>query len=77
MFDAVFMIEVLEHLLPEDIDKGLSEVWRVLKPKGYLVITVPYKEDLLKNMIICPECGAVFHRSQHLQTFDESKVKKC
>ena len=30
-FDAVFTCDVLEHLMPEDIDKGISEIKRVAK----------------------------------------------
>lgn len=38
-FDFVFMTETLEHML--DYDKALSEVHRVLKPKGIFIVTVP------------------------------------
>lgn len=38
-FDSVIMSEVAEHL-PDDL-KGLSEVYRVIKPKGKLILTVP------------------------------------
>ena len=40
--DCVFMTEVLEHLL--DYKKGLSEVYRVLRPGGRLVVTVPNRD---------------------------------
>jgi len=39
-FDKVLLIEMLEHL--DDDLAGLLEVWRVLKPSGMLVATVPY-----------------------------------
>jgi len=38
-FDAVFAGEVMEHLF--DPDHFLDEVYRVLKPKGILVLTTP------------------------------------
>lgn len=38
-FDKVIMSEVCEHLL-NDL-KGLKEVYRVLKPKGFVILTVP------------------------------------
>lgn len=38
-FDKVIMTEVAEHL-PDDL-KGLQEIYRVLKPGGILVLTVP------------------------------------
>jgi len=39
IFDAVFAGEIIEHLL--DTDKFLEEIYRVLKPKGTLVLTTP------------------------------------
>lgn len=38
-FDAVFCGEVIEHLF--DPDHLLSEIYRVLKPKGFCMITTP------------------------------------
>lgn len=38
-FNSVIMSEVAEHL-PDDL-KGLEEVYRVLKPRGKLILTVP------------------------------------
>lgn len=40
-FDKVLACEVIEHL-PDDI-KGLKEVYRVLKPGGKIVISVPHQ----------------------------------
>ncbi len=39
-FDTVLCVEVLEHV-PHP-QQALSEIWRVLKPNGKLVITVPH-----------------------------------
>jgi SAM-dependent methyltransferase len=41
-FDCVLCSEVLEHI-PDDL-KALSEVRRVLKPGGTLVVTVPFQK---------------------------------
>lgn len=38
-FDKVILSEVLEHLLDER--RALKEIYRVLKPNGYLLISVP------------------------------------
>ena len=38
-FDCVISSEILEHI--PDVDKGLKEINRVLKPGGTLLITVP------------------------------------
>lgn len=74
-FDTIFATEVLEHLDEETMDKGLKEVYRVLVRDGHFIITVPYKEDLKQNMVLCPKCGEEFHRYQHMQSFDEIKIK--
>lgn len=42
--DCVTMLDVLEHL-PDD-DKALSEVFRILKPGGVLVLSVPAYQHL-------------------------------
>jgi SAM-dependent methyltransferase len=73
-FDVVFCSEVLEHLSDSQLNEGVKEVLRVLKPGGYFLGTVPYKEDLNNNKVICPDCGKIFHRWGHQQNFDETKL---
>lgn len=69
-FDVVFCSEVIEHLSTEQIRQGLNEINRVLKSAGRLLGTVPFNENLFEGRVICPECGNVFHRIGHQQTFD-------
>lgn len=38
-FDAVLVLDVLEHL-PDD-NAGMREIWRILKPGGLVILTVP------------------------------------
>jgi SAM-dependent methyltransferase len=40
-FDAVLMLDVLEHLHSEDIGRSMAQVWRVLRPRGRLLIATP------------------------------------
>jgi SAM-dependent methyltransferase len=43
-FDAVFMVDVVEHLYPDELRLVLGEIARVLKPDGTLIIhTSPNK----------------------------------
>jgi SAM-dependent methyltransferase len=42
-FDAVICIHILEHI--EDDHRALSELYRVLKPGGWAVISVPLRWD--------------------------------
>ena len=75
-FDTIFATEVLEHLDDKVLIKGLSEIYRVLQKKGYLIITMPHKEDFKQNIAVCPKCGAKFHRVRHMQVFDEKRMRK-
>jgi len=74
-FSTVFATEILEHLDDETLEKGLSEIRRVLITGGNIIITVPYKENLKQNMVTCPKCGTRFHRWLHVQIFDEHRIK--
>lgn len=37
-FDVVFMLDIVEHLYPDELQQALAEVNRVLRPGGLLVI---------------------------------------
>ncbi len=69
-FDVVLLFEVVEHLKDEHLDATLSEVSRVLKQGGVLVITTPNEEDLNAATKFCPDCGAVFHEWQHVRNWN-------
>lgn len=72
--DTLFLVEVLEHLLPEDLGAALDEMHRALAPGGHLVVTVPNDEDLARSELACPECGCVFHRWQHVGSFSRRSL---
>ena len=66
-FDVVFALDVLEHI--EALDKAIENIYKLLKPNGFLVATVPWKENIVDNMVMCPFCGHVFHRVGHIHSF--------
>lgn len=68
-FDAVVASEVFEHLTPDVLRRALFEVRRVLTPGGMLLGTVPAREQLADQTIVCPCCGEKFHRWGHQQSF--------
>jgi SAM-dependent methyltransferase len=74
-FDFVVASEVLEHLVPDETAKGLSEIRRVLKPGGYFIGTVPFNELLADKKTVCPSCGEIFHRWGHQQSFNRECMR--
>lgn len=67
--DVMLLVEVVEHLLEDEFEATLREVTRVLATGGHAVVTVPHAEDLDAAKVMCPECGAIFHRWQHQRAF--------
>lgn len=74
-FDAVVASEVLEHLHDVQRTAGIREIARVLKPGGWFLGTVPYKENLKAGDVVCPCCGALFHRWGHQKSFTLDTVR--
>jgi SAM-dependent methyltransferase len=66
-FDGIFAFDVLEHI--ESLDKAVENIAKLLKPEGFLVATLPWKENLDDNMVICPRCNHKFHRVGHFHSF--------
>ena len=73
-YKTVFFIETIEHLLPEESDDTLAELHRITQPGGTVVVTTRNSENLAHREVLCPECGAIFHRKQHLASFSESSL---
>ena len=64
-FDLVTCIETIEHVPEGELAPLISEMKRVLKPGGVLLITTPNEENLEENLNYCPFCDTEFHRWQH------------
>ena len=67
--DLVISLEVIEHLDDEKLLSMVKEIYRILTPGGVVAITTPNSENLAKSKAICPECGTVFHRWQHVRVW--------
>lgn len=74
-FDAIFCSEVFEHLSTAQLRAGVQEIFHVLASGGYLIGTVPFNEDLQLGQTMCPECGSVFHRWGHHQSFTIDRMR--
>ena len=75
-FDTVFLIEAIEHLTDDYLLPTIAEANRILKPGGKFVVTTPNEENLDQNKIICPDCGGIFHRVQHVRSFSGQSVSQ-
>lgn len=70
-FDCVVSSEVLEHLP----DPGLAarEAFRIIKPAGTYVVTVPYRENIVQHL--CVHCGELTPQYGHLHRFDGDSLR--
>jgi ubiquinone/menaquinone biosynthesis C-methylase UbiE len=71
-YDCVTCLEVIEHLPIGVFQRALSELTRVAKQ--YVIVSVPYAEELERNHTQCPECKSIFNADLHLRTFSEKKI---
>lgn len=68
-FDAILLIEVIEHLEAEARKVVLSHIHDLLKPGGIVIISTPNNEDFLPNLICNPLTQEVYHRWQHVYSW--------
>jgi 2-polyprenyl-3-methyl-5-hydroxy-6-metoxy-1,4-benzoquinol methylase len=73
-FDVIFLVECIEHILPDKLDECLKRIFHLLKIGGSLVLTTPNKENFFKEKALCPCCGAMFHRVQHMSQWTTSTL---
>ncbi|ALI36780.1 putative S-adenosylmethionine-dependent methyltransferase [Candidatus Nitrosocosmicus oleophilus] len=71
-FDAVTILEVLEHLPTQLQVDGLREASRVLQSTGTLIISVPYKEQ--RTFTTCIHCNKDTPLYGHLHSLDEDMI---
>lgn len=69
-FDCVFCAEVLEHI-PE-LEQAAFEISRVAR--SYLLIGVPFKQDIRVGRTTCSSCGQINPPWGHINTFTQEKL---
>lgn len=72
-YDLVSVLEVLEHLDATVYEKAKKELVRV--SRKYILVSVPFSEDLGLENIKCPQCKNKFNKSHHKRTFKESVMR--
>lgn len=72
-FDCTTCLEVIEHIPYKLYSKVLLELARVTKK--YIIISVPFEEDLSETATQCPECRSIFNANLHLRSYNEKAFK--
>jgi SAM-dependent methyltransferase len=73
--DVVFCVEVIEHLYDDALARLLAAVRRLLRPGGIAVFTTPAREALEASELYCPRCEHVFHRWQHVRSWEPETLR--
>jgi len=74
-FDLILCTEVIEHLYDKELNKLIEIFKRIKTPDGYIIFSTPNKEDLRKSLIYNPIDQSLFHRWQHVRSWDRIKLK--
>ena len=68
-----FFSETIEHILPEKLNETLLS-YTESSNRGKIVITTPNMENIEKHKVLCPDCGAIFHRVQHTSSWSAKTI---
>jgi hypothetical protein len=60
-------IDVIEHIPEENYFKTLQELQRVAK--NYILISVPFMENLSSGFTKCAKCRGIYHVNHHYRSF--------
>lgn len=72
-YDCVCCLEVIEHLPVTVFKHSLKELARV--SNKYIVISVPFEEDLELNHNQCPSCKTIFNQDLHMRSFSKHQME--
>jgi 2-polyprenyl-3-methyl-5-hydroxy-6-metoxy-1,4-benzoquinol methylase len=73
-FDAIFLVEVVEHLYDQALAATLRNCRALLRPGGRLFITTPNDERLEDSIVYCPVSNVTFHRWQHVRSWNSTTL---
>lgn len=69
-FDTIISSEVLEHIT--DYKQAMAEAFRLLKPGGRFIVTVPHNEPVVT--FTCPHCLEKIYRNDHVNQFSRERL---
>lgn len=65
-YDVVCSFHTLEHIYPEDVHQVIKEMFRILKPSGHVLLSIPYERNY-------PDpCHVAFYNEHSLKALFES-----
>ena len=72
-FDAILMLEVLEHVEAPRTFEVLRWLHSMLSEAGLLILSVPLESvsDLRKSYFLCAHCGHPVHQIGHLRSYSD------
>ena len=76
-FDAILVIEVIEHLFDAELEMVFADMHKLLAPGGVVIFSTPNNEDLSKSMILDPVSGETFHRWQHVRNWNAESLSSA
>jgi len=71
-FDLVLSSEVIEHLPDKILNKAIEEIQRL--SSKYILISVPFGENLYENSTKCNKCRKLFHMNLHFQSYSKKRL---
>lgn len=72
-YDCVSCLEVLEHLPVPIYKQSLKELSRI--SKKYVIISVPFEEEIEANHNQCPSCKTIFNYDLHMRRYDADIIE--
>jgi 2-polyprenyl-3-methyl-5-hydroxy-6-metoxy-1,4-benzoquinol methylase len=76
-FDAVVLVELIEHVDATVLTKVLADLRKILAPDGMVIVTTPNDENLDIETVYCPCCNHTFHRWQHVRSWNGRTLAAC
>lgn len=73
-FDLVICLEVLEHISEDEYTASLVELERL--SKKYIIVGVPYIENLNADKTKCAGCGEISHIDGHIRSYDQTVLSE-
>ncbi len=75
-FDAILVLEVVEHLYDDVLEIMLKDLRGLLRPGGVVIFSTPNEENLAQRTVLCPCCEQTFHRWQHVRSWSEHGLRR-